>query len=84
MGCMLTVESRAICKGTLVRFTEERVEGLVLSAANVDARESKGDHPLQSLNWVGCFGRQTEEVGGLGPKVNDALDAGPGLKDFDG
>ena len=49
---VLTVESRAVCEGALVCFSEERVEGLVLVCAQNDRRETECDNVLESLNWV--------------------------------
>jgi hypothetical protein len=81
---MLAVEFGAVLETALVGLAQKRIEWLVLTCAQVNARQPKCHRPLHSLNRVSCFGSQAEEVWRLGPKIDNSLDGGPGFKNFDG
>ena len=63
----------AIAEFALECFSEERVEGLILTTACVDTAHGKSDHLLQPLQMVFSLARSSQVLGTKGPQVNHPL-----------
>lgn len=83
VGCVFAVVSCAIAKTALVRLAQQGVEWLVLPSAHVQRGQLETDDPLQSLHRVCALTRRDQLGARMGPKVDNTLDGGPVLKNFD-
>jgi len=81
---VLAVEPGAVRELALQRLAEQRVEGLVLAAAHVDAADGEGDHILQALQVVAGPASLLQEPRRERPQVADPLHGRPRLEYFDG
>lgn len=67
----------------LVSLSQQRVKGFVLPRADVDVAEAKSNHVSQPLYRILCVGGSCQKLWCGCPKVDDSLDRGPWLENFD-